>query len=183
MVLDDGRELMFRGWIDRIDRTDEGGLVVVDYKTGKGYGYDAFPKHTATPKPGLDLIDGGRKLQLLLYGLAARQLQGMPDAEVQAWFWMVELGDLNRGGLVSKQQEERLELALDVVVGGIRDGINPANPGGEGWFAGAQTFANCTFCPFDLVCPTTRVDQWTSWASDPLVLPYAQLADGPQVDA
>lgn len=166
----------FAGFIDRIDSTASGGLVVVDYKTGTGSGYDTIPKHTQ-PKPDADLLDRGRKLQLLLYALAARQLQGLPDAAVQAWFWFVEKGDLHRGGLVTDAQQRRLETVLDTVVGGIRGGVFPANPGEETWRSGAQTWESCRFCAFDRVCPTTRGEQWAGHRSDADVRPYAELVE------
>lgn len=174
-------EVPFAGYIDRIDVTETGGLVVVDYKTGKGWGYDAIPKAGGTQKPGDDLLDRGRKLQLLLYGLAARQLRGLPSAEVQAWFWFVELGDLHRGGMVSEADEERLASVLDVVVGGIRGGVNPANPGVAKWSASGDTWENCQYCHFDRVCPTTRAEQWAGVKEHPLVRPYSDLVEPPPV--
>jgi ATP-dependent helicase/nuclease subunit B len=166
----------FPGYIDRIDATEADTLVVVDYKTGSGYGYDAIPKHTK-PDLSADLVDRGRKLQLLLYGLAARQLVGLPNAEVQAWFWFVDHGDLHRGGLVDQQQEHRLKSVLDVVVGGIRGGIYPAYPGKERWFNNQRTWENCSYCPFDLVCPTTRAEQWNELRKANTVSPYAELVN------
>ncbi len=164
----------FPGYIDRIDATEARTLVVVDYKTGSGYGYDAIPKQTKQD-PSADLVDRGRKLQLVLYGLAARQLVGLPKTEVEAWFWFVDKGDLHRGGLVDLQQEQRLKSVLDVVVGGIRGGIYPANPGNDSWFNNRQTWENCSYCPFDLVCPTTRVEQWNELRKAKPVSPYAEL--------
>ncbi len=169
-------QVPFNGKIDRVDATEAGGLVVVDYKTGHGYGYDTIPKLTH-PDAGADLVDRGRKLQLLLYGLAARQLRGLPDAEVQAWFWFVEQGDLHRGGPITAAQERRLTEVLDIVVAGVREGVYPANPGKETWQTRHATWDNCRFCPFDLVCPTTRVEQWEQSSQDPLVRPYADLVD------
>jgi ATP-dependent helicase/nuclease subunit B len=168
-------QVPFAGYIDRIDATETGALVVVDYKTGSGsYGYDKIPRHT-NPDPTADLVDRGRKLQLLLYGLAARQLQGLPDAEVHSWFWFVEQGDLHRGGAVDPYQENRLKSVLDVVVGGIRGGIFPANPGKESLRSNQRNWENCSYCAFDLVCPTTRVEQWDQQRNDSAVKPYAEL--------
>jgi len=172
----------FPGYIDRIDATEARTLVVVDYKTGSGYGYDAIPKHT-NPNPSADLVDRGRKLQLVLYGLAARQLVGLAETEVHAWYWFVDKGDLRRGGLVDQQQEQRLKSVLDVVVGGIRGGIYPANPGDESWFKNQRTWENCSYCPFDLVCPTTRVEQWNELRKAKPVSPYAELVNPSEVGA
>ncbi|MGH3450531.1 MAG: PD-(D/E)XK nuclease family protein [Haloechinothrix sp.] len=166
----------FAGYIDRIDATESGGLVVLDYKTGRGYGYEAIPTH-ARPDPAADLVDRGRKLQLLLYTLAARQLQGLPDAEVDAYFWFVEQGDRRRGATIGEEHERRLHDVLDVVVAGIRDGVYPANPGNEDWRTGRQGWDSCGFCPYDRVCPTTRGEQWRQVREDFAVGSYATLAE------
>ncbi len=176
------RQVRFAGSIDRIDATENGGLVVVDYKTGAGYGYEGIPT-AAKPDASADLHDRGRKLQLLLYSLAARQLEELPDAEVEAWFWFVELGDLHRGGPVDAAREQGLKDVLDLVVGGIRGGMYPANPGKEGWRASKSTWENCSFCPYDRVCPTTRVELWDSQRRHPAARPYADLVDPPEVPA
>lgn len=174
--LDEQGCVPFAGYIDRIDATADGGLVVLDYKTGAGSGYDAIPER-AKPKPGADLVDRGRKLQLLLYALAARQLQQTPQAPVEAWYWFVEKGDLQRGAPVGSEDEQRLRSVLDVVVGGIRAGVYPANPGGETWRSGRSTWDNCRFCAFHRVCPTTRAEQWRQQSQDPRVRSYAALTD------
>ena len=166
----------FTGSIDRVDRTDDGDLVVIDYKTGSGRGYDAIPKHPSLDEAA-DLVDRGKKLQLLLYGLAARQLQGLPEAAVQAWFWFVEQGALQRGGPIGAHQERRLLEVLDVTVGGIRDGVYPAHPGPESWRSNRQGWENCTYCPFDRVCPTGRAESWTRLRTAAPVRPYATLVD------
>mgnify|MGYP001793209913 FL=1 len=123
------------------------------------------------------------KLDLGLDGLAARQLVGLPKTEVEAWFWFVDKGDLHRGGLVDLQQEQRLKSVLDVVVGGIRGGIYPANPGNDSWFKNQQTWENCSYCPFDLVCPTTRVEQWNELRKAKPVSPYAELVNPSEASA
>ena len=99
-----------------------------------------------------------------------------PEAQVDAYFWFVEQGDLHRGGVVDDVQVKRLRDVLDVVVGGIRDGINPANPGEAKPFP-RETWAACSYCPYDRVCPSTRLEQWRGMREDPAVRPYADIAD------
>ena len=56
----------FRGRIDRIDLSADGSsALVVDYKSGSASGYRALEK---------DIIDAGKRLQLGVYSLAARNL-------------------------------------------------------------------------------------------------------------
>ena len=168
----------FPGSVDRIDATRSGGLIVTDYKTGGDYGYDDIPKLGKAGKGGtdVDLIERGRKLQLVLYSLAARDLHDLPNAQVEAYYWFVDQGDLHRGGVVDDVQAGRLHAVLDVVVGGIRDGVYPANPGEERAHP-RDTWESCCYCPYDRVCPSTRLEQWRGVRADPAVSPYADIAD------
>lgn len=168
-------QVPFTGCIDRVDATESGDLIVTDYKTGKDYGYDAIPE-TGKAASEVDLIDRGRKLQLVLYALAAKALSGQPKAQVEAYFWLVEQGALHRGGVVDDDQTTRLRTVLDVVVRGIRDGVNPANPGAEQSFP-RETWDACFYCHFDRVCPSTRLEQWRAVRDDPAVRPYSDIAD------
>src|SRR5690606_17767701 len=68
--LGDGRTVLLRGFIDRVDRTADGGVVVVDYKTGSASKYTDLTEETP--------VADGSRLQLLVYALAARQAH--PDA-------------------------------------------------------------------------------------------------------
>jgi len=165
----------FSGSIDRIDASESGDLIVTDYKTGKGNGYDAIPE-PGKAQSDIDLIDRGRKLQLVLYAVAAQALYDLPEAQVDAYFWFVEQGELHRGGVVDDVQVKRLRDVLDVVVGGIRGGINPANPGATKLFP-RDTWEACTYCPYDRACPSTRLEQWRGMRDDPAVRPYAEIAD------
>ncbi|MCB1038046.1 MAG: PD-(D/E)XK nuclease family protein, partial [Acidimicrobiales bacterium] len=77
--LEDGRTVPLRGKADRVDIDAEGRLHVLDYKTG-----------STTPYKGLSEADphqAGRRLQLAVYGLAARQHAHAPDAPVRAEYW------------------------------------------------------------------------------------------------
>lgn len=165
----------FAGTVDRVDVTENGELVVLDYKTGKGAAYKQIPR-PGKAEPDHDLTDRGRKLQLVLYALAARQLYDMPDAPTDAYYWFVERGEELRGSAIDEPQAQRLRDVLDVVVGGIRNGVYPANPGVEEWRTGRLGWSACTYCPFDRVCPSTRSEQWLLVAQDPAVVEYAELA-------
>ena len=171
-------EVSLAGFIDRVDRAEDGAVIVTDYKTGKDFGYDRIPAVGAKPPKESDIVDRGRKLQLVLYGLAARRDFGRGTAPVEAYYWFVEQGDLHRGGPVDPTAEHRLLEVVDVTVGGIRSGVYPARPGDEDWRGGWE---NCTYCPYDRVCPTTRAEQWEAVRLTPTVQPYADVADPPPV--
>ncbi|MCW2502461.1 MAG: ATP-dependent nuclease subunit B-like [Actinomycetia bacterium] len=162
----------FSGSIDRVDRTDDGALVVIDYKTGKGSAYEAIPE-AGSASPDRDLVDRGRRLQLVLYAMAARARHGTPDTPVHAWFWFVERGALRRGATVEPADERRLLDVLDVAVNGIRNGVYPAQPGELGW----RGWDSCGFCAYDRVCPSTRGEQWRQVRGDPRVAAYAALTE------
>ena len=76
MSLADGRSLRFRGAADRVDVGDDGTVHVVDYKTGKAHDFRRLGPDNPDER--------GTKLQLPVYGVAARQFVGRPDAPVQA---------------------------------------------------------------------------------------------------
>src|SRR5690606_30776825 len=44
VTLVDGRVIRVRGYIDRVDRSEDGSLLVIDYKTGGRWGYDRMDK-------------------------------------------------------------------------------------------------------------------------------------------
>ncbi len=49
--LPDGRRLRFKGAIDRVDRADDGSLLVIDYKTGKGLRLPRRRRRPPRPRP------------------------------------------------------------------------------------------------------------------------------------
>ena len=164
--------LRFGGRIDRIDASADGRkVVVVDYKTSSSYGFKGMKD---------DLLDRGRRLQLPVYALAAREL--VPEAEeVAAYYWFVspryaiEL----KGGVIDDEVEARFHDVLETVVGGIEDGVFPAHPGDESWLPGVgPTFDACKFCDFDRVCPGGRGERWVKLREHPSLAPYVELAEG-----
>ena len=68
-----GGQVELAGYVDRIDQTAAGDLVVIDYKTGRSANYCAFPPEGADTDAATDLTEQGRHLQLPLYALVARR--------------------------------------------------------------------------------------------------------------
>lgn len=81
MILADGREITLIGSADRVARRADGGLCVVDYKSGSNRN---FPPFDAADPHG-----DGTRLQLPIYAYAIRACLDAPDAEVDAAYWFV----------------------------------------------------------------------------------------------
>jgi ATP-dependent helicase/nuclease subunit B len=165
-VTGSGRRVAFRGMIDRVDRDPvTGRLVVLDYKTGKDLGYAGIDR---------DITAGGRHLQLVIYGEAARAHFGGDD--VEAYYWFVEQGGSAKrvGGVIGDAERERFGAVIDVIVDGIEQGRFPANPGEADYFG----FENCGFCDYNRVCPASRDDQWEGVRLSSKLDAYRELAAG-----
>lgn len=167
--LPDGRTLGFRGKADRVDRDATGTLVVTDYKTGGAKGYDAIDE---------DPVDRGTKLQLPLYGLAARQRFPVEGAgrPVRSRYWVVS----EKGAFAEFPIEltgkvlERFGDVLGVIVEGIAAGNFPARPGNPGW----KEPENCRFCDMGPLCQQDRERQWERKKAAPALAAYVELAEG-----
>jgi RecB family exonuclease len=118
-----GESIRLRGVIDRLDRNTSGELRVVDYKTGSSH----LRKN--------DLVDG-RRLQLPLYGLAAKEALGL-GKPVEGIYW--SLSSRKPGGLkLSAFRHESyhgpggaIQMAVDHttrIVQGARQGHFPPIP-------------------------------------------------------
>jgi hypothetical protein len=166
----EGREVVFRGFIDRIDRSSAGDrLVVLDYKTGSPRGYP-------DGRSG-DLTANGRFLQLLVYAAAARAAYG--ELPVESYYWFVGERDELRmhGGEIDATAEARLGEVLTVIADGIGAGTFAARPGKEDYFRG---FENCRVCPYDRVCPPDRAEQWQRVKGDADLRAYRTLVEPPE---
>jgi RecB family exonuclease len=165
VALPDGSQVGFRGRIDRIDHGVDGELLVSDYKTGRQAGIADLKE---------DPLEKGRRLQLPLYALAARQATGW-GGRVVARYWMVSS---NRAAAQYRLElTEPVERHFTEVVGriarGIEAGCFPGIPGEprDGGFAG------CTWCDFDKVCPADRDRQWAAKRSGAELAAVADLLD------
>ena len=157
--------LRFRGFIDRIDLSPSGDTaLVLDYKSGGTGGYTNMNK---------DPVRRGTRLQLPVYGLAARQLLG-DGIDIQVAYWFVTAKEK----FVTRPQKpgplDKMLDAFAAVVGIITDGIGaglfPANPGKDG--------TNCRYCDFKNLCPTRREQHWQRKRNDPRLAAYVAMADG-----
>ncbi len=166
--LADGRELRLRGVIDRVDLTDDDGLLVIDYKGGSDR---PFAKMNEDP------LAGGRRLQLPLYAriVADRLERSGPRT---ALYWLTKsntLKPIELDDVLDAELEQHVGAALD----GISGGLFPGVPGGTlGW--PRLTFENCRYCDFDRICPTDRQREWDAVGHDPQLTPVDRLLGRPE---
>jgi hypothetical protein len=178
VVVDIGndRQVRFRGAVDRIDRSPDGGrLVVLDYKTGSPQGYDVLdPGHADH-----DIVARGTLLQLPIYAAAAQA--AFPDAaQVEAYYWFIgQRGAIGLvGGVIDDGAQERFRSVMRTIANGIEGGVFPARPGEEVWRPSiGQTHENCMFCPYDKLCPSGRAEQWVTLRERDELRDYVELAE------
>jgi ATP-dependent helicase/nuclease subunit B len=168
LPLADGRSLRFRGSADRVDVSDDGTIRVVDYKTGKS---DDF-RRLGPDNPD----ERGTKLQLPVYGQAARQFVGRPDAPVEAHYWFTSdrEGFRRIGYAVDDQVLARVGATLATIVDGIERGAFPARPDasrtGTPWVA-------CPYCDPDGLGVADLRREWERKRNHPAIAAYAEMAE------
>ncbi len=154
-----GRALRLRGSVDRVDLTDDGGILVIDYKGGSGRQFRGLDE---------DPLDGGRRLQLPLYAQAVADALDRTGPRT-GLYWLTRKDDVLPVSLddaLEDDLEEKVGAALD----GITEGLFPAVPGSvTSW--PRVTFDNCVYCDFDHICPTDRQSEWESIQNDPTLKP------------
>ena len=122
-------QLRVRGAIDRIDQLEDGRLRVVDYKTGRKYGY--WPSRP---------FNGGRRIQHIVYSLAASRLHNAEVAVMEYHFPTVR-GDneiVQYYPRVLGPTEEALGRLLRVASGDV--------------FPTTDDPRDCRYCDFASVC-------------------------------
>jgi ATP-dependent helicase/DNAse subunit B len=105
---------LLHGVIDRVDRAPDGRVRVIDYKTGG-------PAHFTE-----QAVAEGKKLQLPLYALAARDALGLGDP-VEGFYWHVQQAEASRFQMSKFEggPEGAMDVALEKAweaVRGARDG-------------------------------------------------------------
>lgn len=147
--LDDGRTLRFRGYADRVDRTDDGRLVVIDYKSGKPDKYRGID--TGDP------VRQGLTLQLGLYAEAGLAQLGGASAEAQYWLVDSSGAHTHLGYPWTADRRERFVEVVTAIADGVEAGVFPLVPGE--WDSHFGTHEQCRYCDFDTVCPQGRGEQ------------------------
>jgi ATP-dependent helicase/nuclease subunit B len=166
-TLPDTRLLRFRGKADRLDVGDDLTLHVVDYKTG-GHSY-----YTGLSEENPD--DRGRRLQLAVYGAAARQHRGAPEAAVRAEYWFVSTkGRFKRIGYpVSDDVLARVCRTMGTIVAGIEAGVFASHP----TEVSSSPRIECAACDPDGLGTTELRRAWERKRFSPGLAPYAELTE------
>jgi RecB family exonuclease len=157
IALPDGSTIQLEGAIDRIDELDDGRLLIIDYKTGS---HAAFARDTGA-------LDGGRRLQHVLYAAAARRLLGRDVAGVEYQF------------PTRRSENHRVRYdaaALQDGLGVVTDLLDFVR---NGWFLPSNDSNDCRFCDYASVCRVST-DAWGRVTS-PLA-EWSREADGAAAD-
>ena len=168
-----GRDVAFRGQMDRVDLEPDGSVVVIDYKSGSSEAYRDIER---------DALGRGRHLQLPIYAKAARERfaarpcdPGPAKARLRAEYRFVS--SEASFGVVQVELTRTLDAALSEVLGilvsTIDAGCFPPNPGPLERFG----HANCAWCDFDDLCPNDRGDLWREARQDPALDAYVHLVE------
>lgn len=146
------------GFIDRIDRTSTGTLVVVDHKTGSKRKFaDISPD---------DPTAAGTLFQLPAYAAGALALTGADQSAttVEAYYSFFGRERYTQVGYrLDADVRAEIEQRLADVVAGIRSGLFPARPAKPGF----QLFVECHYCQPDALGTAERWAEWDRKRNDP----------------
>ncbi len=163
VTLADGRQFPMRGAIDRVDLTDDGGVMVIDYKGGSD---QPFAKLQDDP------LKGGQRLQLPLYARVVAERLGRTGPRT-ALYWLTKSSQ-RRVLELDADLDEQLDVHVGAALDGIGGGLFPGLPGiSTGW--PRLSFENCKYCDFDRICPTDRQAEWDRVQHDPNLTPIDVL--------
>lgn len=173
MPLPDGRVVHFRGKADRVDLVADATLHVTDYKSGSSRSFKALEPDNPVMR--------GTKLQLPVYGQAARLHAGRPDAPVRADYWFVSAKESFKryGYQVTDEILEQVGGALQSIVGGIESGTFPHHPSIQ---AATSPWVECPYCDPDGFGAVELRKSLERKSGDPAVRAYLALAEPGEVD-
>lgn len=140
--LPDGGMLRLAGVIDRVDRLDDGTLVVIDYKTGSSLRYGGST----------GAFDGGRRLQHVLYAAAAERLFDATVTRAEYHF-PTRRSENHRARYHRQQLRDGLGLVTELL-----------DLAGHGWFVPTNDAEDCRNCDYKAAC-RVRTDDYGKVAS------------------
>jgi hypothetical protein len=169
--LPDGRFVPMRGKADRVDLADDGAIHVLDYKTGGSTTYKGLSAD--------DPHQGGTRLQLAVYGEAARRALELPDAPVDARYWFVSTkgGFRMEGYPVTDGVMELVGEAMQSIVDGIEGGVFTPHPGPPT----TSPWIDCDFCDPDGLGTAEQRGHWERKVGDAALATYVALVDPPEI--
>lgn len=175
VALPRGRNVRFRGRADRVDLGRDNQLLVTDYKTGKSASYRGLDIDDRNWDP----VQRGTRLQLPVYGLAARALVDAPDAPVRAQYWFVTSDQQFKtcGYPLDDGVMDRFCTVVDTITRGIEAGVfcDRPQPGRtEGRFS-----QYCDYCNADRLGTQDRRREWEQMQGQDELADYRQLAEPP----
>ncbi len=175
--LPNGQAVRFRGQIDRVDQ-GEGGLLVTDYKTGKADPYRGLDESSKNWDP----VQRGTRLQLPVYGLAARAGLANSDVPVRAQYWFVtgEQEFKTCGYSLDESALSRFRDALGTITEGIGAGVFCDRPQ-PGRTEGAYS-QYCDYCNADRLGTEDRRRKWERMQHQDELAGYRNLAEPPEED-
>ncbi|WP_431837064.1 PD-(D/E)XK nuclease family protein [Cellulomonas sp. Y8] len=143
-----GGTVRLRGSADKVDIAADGTIYVTDVKTGSRRAAEGI-----TPE---NPLADASKLQLPVYGVAARQRFGQPDTSVRAGYWFVRKEPGRVDLEITSEVHDELSRALDVLSRSIADGLFPQRPPKDADFAWVQ----CPYCNPDGIGHSTNRERW-----------------------
>lgn len=162
-----GPPLRLRGRIDRVDTLADGTLAVFDYKTRTRWDRNLDAQ-----------VAAGTLLQLPIYAHAASTHLGAPTGRGA----IINLPSTGRAQTadLSEVAHQVASATLDALTSHIEAGRFPAVPGPVTEFP-RPTHEHCSYCEFDLICPTDRAGLWERTRDDPVLETFVTLGGGDDV--
>ena len=175
------RKVRFKGRADRVDQAADKSLLITDYKTGKAASYKSLDE-SRQDRDDWDPVQRGTRLQLPVYGLAARALVGDSAAPVRAQYWFVT-GDENFqacGYRLGREVLGRFRTAVATIVEGIEAGVfcDRPDPGSTR----GQYSRRCEYCNADRLGTEHQRRAWERMQHQAELADYRNLAEPPPED-
>lgn len=175
VTLPSGRTVRFRGRADRVDQGGGNALLVTDYKTGKADPYKDLDEGSQNWDPVLR----GTRLQLPVYGLAARDHIDDPDTPVRTQYWFVTSDQQFKayGYELDDEVMDKFRAVVDTIADGIEGGVfcdRPQPDRTEGPFS-----QYCDYCNADRLGTQDRRRAWDDMQGQVELAEYGYLAESP----